>query len=352
MKRRWRGPASSSLRQRSRQPDVLAPGDELQGEQHRDDLEDVRGAAGRQRQRRARRAGATKRIAKLFSSKSSTRLPRVFSPSLSSQRSSSRLTLWASGVGDRAMAATITAAPGFKPAGRGQHAFSLCRLLSKAFVLREERVMRGRGRSVLSFVFACALIGALAPAAGAHQAPITAPRSAAATSTAAGSSRSSTARTSPTPPAPTPTPPTRATTTARGARVDLPHDWSIELDPTPDGHDQRHRLLPGRPGLVPQDLHAPALGRGQERLARVRRRLHGLRRLPQRQAGRQPPLRLHRLRGRPDGRARRRPHQERRRRRGPQQAPQQPLVLRQRHLPQRPPRRHRPGARRAPRRRS
>jgi hypothetical protein len=29
--------------------------------------------------------------------------------------------------------------------------------------------MRGRGRSVLSFVFACALIGALAPAAGAHQ---------------------------------------------------------------------------------------------------------------------------------------------------------------------------------------
>ena len=29
--------------------------------------------------------------------------------------------------------------------------------------------MKGRGRSVLSFVFACALIGALAPAAGAHQ---------------------------------------------------------------------------------------------------------------------------------------------------------------------------------------
>ena len=32
-----------------------------------------------------------------------------------------------------------------------------------------------------------------------------------------------------------PTPPTRATTTARGGAVDLPHDWSIELDPTPEG---------------------------------------------------------------------------------------------------------------------
>ena len=31
---------------------MLAPGDELQGEQDRDDLEDVRGAAGGQRQRR------------------------------------------------------------------------------------------------------------------------------------------------------------------------------------------------------------------------------------------------------------------------------------------------------------
>ena len=35
-----------------RQPDVVAARDELRGEQHGDDLEDVRGAAGRQRQRR------------------------------------------------------------------------------------------------------------------------------------------------------------------------------------------------------------------------------------------------------------------------------------------------------------
>ena len=143
------------------------------------------------------------------------------------------------------------------PPARGHRAFSLCRLLSKAFVLREERVMKGRGRWVLSFVFACALIGALAPAAGAHhgatqrssdfdrgwkfalvnRTDITDPTGAYANAADPGYDDG----------------PWRA--------VDLPHDWSIELDPTPDGHDQRHRLLPGRPGLVPQDLHAPALGR-------------------------------------------------------------------------------------------
>ena len=115
------------------------------------------------------------------------------------------------------------------------------------------------------------------------------------------------------------------------------------------GHDERHRLLPGRPRLVPQDLHASARLRAQGGLAGVRRHLHGLGRVPQRQAGREPPLRLHRLRGRPGRRAHRRPHAERRRRPSPQQAPEQPLVLRQRDLPQRAPRRHRSGARRAPR---
>ena len=52
MKRRWRSPASSSLRQRCGSQMWSRPGDELRGEQHGDDLEDVRGAAGRQRQRR------------------------------------------------------------------------------------------------------------------------------------------------------------------------------------------------------------------------------------------------------------------------------------------------------------
>ena len=91
--------------------------------------------------------------------------------------------------------------------------------------------MRGRRRSVLSFVFACALIGALAPAAGAHH---------------GAAQRSSDfdrgwkfALVNPT----DTTDPTGAYANAADPSyddgpwrtVDLPHDWSIELDPTPAG---------------------------------------------------------------------------------------------------------------------
>ena len=94
--------------------------------------------------------------------------------------------------------------------------------------------MRGRGRSVLSFVFACALTGALAPAAGAHGAHH------------AAAQRSSDfdrgwkfALVNPT----DITDPTGAYANAADPSyddgpwrtVDLPHDWSIELDPTPTG---------------------------------------------------------------------------------------------------------------------
>ena len=206
--------------------------------------------------------------------------------------------------------------------------------------------MRGRGRSVLSFVVACALIGALAPAAGAGHAHAAQQRLRPRLEVRARQP----ARTSPTRPAPTPTPPTRATTTRRGARVDLPHDWSIELDPT-------HR--PARPATPASSRAASA---GTARPSRCRARLAGksvslefdgvymdsVVYLNGKQVG-QPPVRLHRLRGRPRRTRTPTAHAERRRRPGPQQAAQQPLVLGQRHLPQRPPRRHRPGARRAPR---
>lgn len=115
-------------------------------------------------------------------------------------------------------------------------------------------------------------------------------------------------------------------------------------------HFRRHRLPARRTRLVPQVVHPAGHRQGPPRLGRVRRRLHGLLRLLQRHARRQPPLRLHRIRLRPHrSAAHRRPHRQCDRGRGAQQAPQQPLVLRQRHLPQRPPRHHRPGARRPPR---
>jgi beta-galactosidase len=95
--------------------------------------------------------------------------------------------------------------------------------------------MRGRGRSVLSFIFACALIGALAPAAGAHQ----------------GGHRGATQRSSDFDRGwkfalanrTDITDPTGAYANAADPgyddgpwrTVDLPHDWSIELDPTPTG---------------------------------------------------------------------------------------------------------------------
>ena len=111
-------------------------------------------------------------------------------------------------------------------------------------------------------------------------------------------------------------------------------------------HHQRHRLLPRRPRLVPPRLHPAARPCGQAHIGGVRRRLHGLLRLLQRQGGRPPPLRLHRLRLRPHRPgAHRRQHRERARGQGAEPAAQQPLVLGQRHLPRGPPRRHRAGAR-------
>ena len=59
--------------------------------------------------------------------------------------------------------------------------------------------------------------------------------------------------------------------------------------------EQRDRLLPRRPGLVSQDVHAARVDGGQADLAGLRRRVRELVRLPQRPARRQPSLRLHRL---------------------------------------------------------
>src|SRR6266540_1665260 len=94
-------------------------------------------------------------------------------------------------------------------------------------MLRGGWVMRGRGRWVLSLVVACALVGALAPAAGAAQrsrdfdrgwrfalvnrTDITDPTGAFAHAADPGYDDG----------------PWRT--------VDLPHDWSIELDPTTEG---------------------------------------------------------------------------------------------------------------------
>ena len=206
--------------------------------------------------------------------------------------------------------------------------------------------MRGHGRSVLSFLVAAAVLGVLAPAASAGQqarssdfdtgwkfalvnpADITDP-----------DRRLRRRRRA------------RPTTTRRGARVDLPHDWSIELDPTTGtARTSGTGYLPGRPGLVPQDVHAaraptPARqisvefdGVYMDSVVYLNGMLVGnhpygytgfavdLRRTPQ---DRRPP--------------------ERARRQGPEQAAEQPLVLGQRHLPPRAPARHGPDPRRPPR---
>ena len=134
-------------------------------------------------------------------------------------------------------------------------------------------------------------------------------------------------------------------------RVRLPHDWSIELDADPGRHHRRRRLAPGRPRLVPQDVHAAARAARQAHLARVRWRLYGFRRVLQRPPGRRASIRLHRLQRRPDGaRAHRRAHAERRGGEGAQPGAEQPLVLGERHLPPCPPRGHEPDPRGAPRR--
>ena len=207
--------------------------------------------------------------------------------------------------------------------------------------------MRGRGRMVLSMVVACALMGVLAPG---RRRP---PRRLAAQQrlrprleVRAGQPgrhhrphRRVRPRRRP-----------RLRRRGRGAAVDLPHDWSIELDPTTDGTNSGTGFLPGRPRLVPQDLHAAALGRATSR-SRVEFDgvyMDSVVYFNGKQVASHPygytgfAVDL-------TGRAHRRPHAQRARRQGPQPAAQQPLVLRQRHLPQRPPRRDRPGPRRAPR---
>ena len=68
-----------------RQPDLPPSHDQLEGEQHRDHLEDVGHATGGQRQRRRIASSSTKSTAKLFSWKTSIRLPIVFGSSPRSQ---------------------------------------------------------------------------------------------------------------------------------------------------------------------------------------------------------------------------------------------------------------------------
>ena len=95
--------------------------------------------------------------------------------------------------------------------------------------------MRGRGRSVLSFIFACALIGALAPAAGAHHG-VHHHATQRSSDFDRGWKFALVNRTDI-------TDPTGAYANAADPiyddspwrTVDLPHDWSIELDPTPEG---------------------------------------------------------------------------------------------------------------------
>ena len=129
--------------------------------------------------------------------------------------------------------------------------------------------------------------------------------------------------------------------------VDLPHDWSIELDPTHARHQSGTGYLQGGLGWYRKTFTLPAADCRQADLRRLRRRLHGQLRLPQRHAGRQPPVRLHGPELRPHAARPHRRHAERARRQGAEQAAEQPLVLRQRHLPPRPSRRHGPDPRRA-----
>jgi beta-galactosidase len=113
--------------------------------------------------------------------------------------------------------------------------------------------MSGRGRWVLTFVFACALIGALAPAAGAHH---------------GASQRSSDfdrgwkfalANRSDI------TDPTGAFAHAADPgyddgpwrSVDLPHDWSIELDPTTAGTNSETGFLQGGLGWYRKTFTLP-----------------------------------------------------------------------------------------------
>ena len=160
----------------------------------------------------------------------------------------------------------------------------------------------------------------------------------------AGASRSSIRRASPIRPVPTPRRPIPDTTTPAGDRSRSRTTGASSSTPPRHRHHRRHRVLPRRPRLVPQHVLVAASARRQEDLGRVRRRLHGLARVLQRQTRRQPPVRLHRVRLRPDDLLHTDGHRQRARRQGAQPGAQQPLVLRQRHLPRVHARGHRPGA--------
>ena len=120
--------------------------------------------------------------------------------------------------------------------------------------------MRGRGRWVLSFVFACALIGALAPAAGAHDA---------ATQRSSDFDRgwkfALVNRTDI-------TDPTGAYANAADPgyddgpwrTVDLPHDWSIELDPTPEGTTSDTGYFQGGLGWYRKTFSLPSSMAGKQ----------------------------------------------------------------------------------------
>ena len=123
--------------------------------------------------------------------------------------------------------------------------------------------------------------------------------------------------------------------------VDLPHDWSVERVPSsrslfdPQVPQRQRRGLPARRDqLVPQDVHAAGRRAGPVGVRRVRRGLHGLRRLAQRPAPGQSSLRLHFVRVRFDaasemGRAQRLGGA------GERAAALLAVVLRGRHLPAR-----------------
>ena len=131
--------------------------------------------------------------------------------------------------------------------------------------------------------------------------------------------------------------------------VRLPHDWSIELDPTPTGGTNSGTgFLAGGTGWYRKTFTLPTRDGRQAAVARVRRHLHGLVGLRQRRARGTHPYgytgfavdltaRVHAGANVVAVRVN-------------NQLPEQPLVLGQRHLPQRAPRGDRPGPRGAPRR--
>ena len=205
--------------------------------------------------------------------------------------------------------------------------------------------MRGHGRSVLSFLVAAAVLGVLAPAASAgherrssdydrgwqfalvNPADITDPTGAYAGRGRPRLRRLVVAR--------------RSTCRTTGASSSTP-DHRAPAPPAAPASSTAASAGTASRFTLPARLAGKRISR------RVRRRLHGLGRLPQRHAGRRrTPTATPASSSTSPTCCTPTAHAERHRRPGQQQAAQQPLVLGQRHLPQRPPGRHRPGPRRS-----